>query len=101
MVTQARALVTACAFRTRFRRSAFGWAGSKLAISRIDEALAEIRAVARHDPTAAAEGAVLLLEKISPALCQVDSSSGALGNNAPTRLRRRWYRSSIKCGTRE
>jgi hypothetical protein len=80
MVTQARAPVTAWAFRTRFRRSAFGWAGSKLAINRIDEALAEIRAVARHDQAAAAEGAVLLLEKISPALCQVDSSSGALGN---------------------
>ena len=31
-----------------------------------------------HD--GAAEGAVLLLEKLSPALCQIDSSSGALGN---------------------
>ena len=80
MVTKARAPATVWAFRARFRRAAFGWAGSKLAISRIDEALAEIRAVARHDQTAAAEGAVLLLEKISPALCQVDSSSGALGN---------------------
>jgi len=42
--------------------------------------LTEIRAAARHDPADAAEGAVLLLEKLSPALCQVDSSSGALGN---------------------
>lgn len=80
MDKQARAPATVWAFRARFRRAAFGWAGSKLAISRIDEALTEIRAVARHDETAAAEGAVLLLEKISPALCQVDSSSGALGN---------------------
>ncbi len=68
------------AFRTRLRRAAFGWRGSKLAITRIDEALAEIRAVARRDPAAAGEGAVILLEKLSPALCEVDSSSGALGN---------------------
>lgn len=49
-------------FRARLRRAAFGWRGSKLAIARIDEALAEIRAVARHDPAAAGEGAVILLE---------------------------------------
>ena len=72
----------AWAFRSRFRRAAFGWRGSKLAIERIQEALAEVRAVGRHDVTAAAEGAVLLLEKLSPALSQVDSSSGALGNAA-------------------
>jgi hypothetical protein len=68
------------AFRTRFRRAAFGWKGSKLATERIHDALAEIRAAARHDAATAAEGAVLLLEKLSPALCHVDSSSGALGN---------------------
>jgi hypothetical protein len=68
------------AFRARFRRTAFGWKGTKLAIKRIHEALAEIRAVARHDPASAAEGAVLFLEKLSPALNQIDSSSGALGN---------------------
>ena len=68
------------AFRARFRRTAFGWKGTKLAIERIHEALAEIRAVARQDPAAAAEGAVLFLEKLSPALNQIDSSSGALGN---------------------
>lgn len=71
------------AFRARFRRAAFGWKGSKLAIERIHEALAEIRAVARQDTTAAAEGAVLFLEKLPPALNQVDSSSGALGNATP------------------
>lgn len=68
------------AFRARFRRTAFGWKGSKLAIERIHDALTEIRAVARHDPATAAEGAVLFLEKLSPALNQIDSSSGALGN---------------------
>lgn len=68
------------AFRARFRRTAFGWRGTKLAIERIHEALAEIRAVARQDPAAAADGAVLFLEKLSPALSQIDSSSGALGN---------------------
>ena len=67
-------------FRARFRRTAFGWKGTKLAIERIHEALTEIRAVARQDPAAAAEGAVLFLEKLSPALNQIDSSSGALGN---------------------
>jgi hypothetical protein len=68
------------AFRTRLRRAAFGWKGSRLAIERIHEAVAEIRAVARQDPAAAAEGAVLFLERVSPALSQVDSSSGALGH---------------------
>jgi len=66
-------------FRSPLRRNAFGWRGSRPAIKRIDEALAEIRAAARRDPVLGAEGAVIFLEKISPALCQVDSSSGALG----------------------
>ena len=80
MTTAAKTATTAWAFRTRFRRGAFGWKGTQLAIGRIHEALTEIRAVARHDTASAAEGAVLLLEKLSPALCQIDSSSGALGN---------------------
>jgi hypothetical protein len=80
MVKAASASTTPWAFRARLRRGAFAWNGSKLAIERIHDALAEIRTVARHDPADAAEGAVLLLEKLSPALCQVDSSSGALGN---------------------
>lgn len=82
MTTAARTEITAWAFRTRFRQGAFGWKGTQLAIGRINEALTEIRAVARHDPARAAEGAVLLLEKLSPALFQIDSSSGALGNAA-------------------
>ncbi len=80
MTKAARTDASTWAFRTRFRRSAFGWKGTQLAIGRIHEALTEIRAVTRHDPARAAEGAVLLLEKLSPALCQIDSSSGALGN---------------------
>jgi hypothetical protein len=80
MVKATGAPATPWAFRARFRRTAFGWKGTKLAIERIHEALTEIRAVARQDPATAAEGAVLFLERLSPALNQVDSSSGALGN---------------------
>lgn len=67
-------------FRGHFRRAVFGWRGGRLAISRIDLALTEIRAAARRDPALGAEGAILFLEKLSPALCQVDDSSGALGS---------------------
>lgn len=66
-------------FGSRFRRHAFGWR-SDTPIQRIKEALSEIKQVARKEPVLAAEGAVLLLEKLSPALEQVDSSSGALGS---------------------
>ena len=69
-------------FTKRFRRSGFGWRASRLASKRIAEALAEIRAAARRDPLLAAHGAVRFLVKLSPALEQVDSSSGALGNAA-------------------
>jgi len=71
-------------FAARFRRQAFGWR-SQPAINRVKEAVAEIKTTSRKDPILAAEGAVLLLEKLSPALEQVDSSSGAIGtavNNA-------------------
>ncbi|MDA8140722.1 MAG: hypothetical protein M0036_18910 [Desulfobacteraceae bacterium] len=71
-------------FRARFRRHAFGWR-SQPAIARIKEAVAEIKKAARKDPLLGGEGAVLLLEKISPAIEHVDSSSGAIGtavNNA-------------------
>lgn len=66
-------------FASRFRRHAFGWR-SDTPIQRIKEALTEIKQVARKEPILAAEGAVTLLEKLSPALEQVDSSSGALGS---------------------
>lgn len=66
-------------FAPRFRSRAFGWR-SDTPIQRIKEALAEIKLVAKKEPVLAAEGAVILLEKLSPALEQVDSSSGALGS---------------------
>ncbi|MDO9519364.1 MAG: hypothetical protein Q7L19_04015 [Pseudohongiella sp.] len=66
-------------FTSRFRRHAFGWR-SDLPIKRIKEALKEIKQLARNEPVLAAEGAIILLEKLSPALEQVDSSSGALGS---------------------
>ena len=70
----------AWSFKSKFRRNAFGWRGTRTAIDRIAEALAEIRDAGRSDPAVAGEGAVLLLEKVSPALGNVDSSSGALGS---------------------
>jgi tetratricopeptide (TPR) repeat protein len=66
-------------FAPRFRRNAFGWK-SATAIQRIKEALAEIKAVAKKEPVLAAEGAVLFLEKLAPAIEQVDSSSGGIGS---------------------
>ncbi|MHB1657635.1 MAG: hypothetical protein ACYCSZ_14865 [Burkholderiales bacterium] len=66
-------------FAPKFRRGAFGWR-SDLPIQRVKEAVSEIKAMARKDPGLAAEGAVILLEKLSPALEQVDSSSGAIGS---------------------
>ena len=66
-------------FLARFRRRAFGWR-SQTPVKRVNEAVREILKVARKDPVLGAEGAVLFLEKVSPALEQVDSSSGAIGN---------------------
>jgi len=71
-------------FAPRFRRNAFGWR-SQPALVRVKEAVAEIKKTAKRNPVLAAEGAVLFLEKVSPALANVDSSSGAIGsavNNA-------------------
>ncbi len=65
-------------FKARFRRHAFGWK-SQPPIARLQEALSEITLVARIDPILGGEGAVALLERISPALENVDSSSGAIG----------------------
>jgi tetratricopeptide (TPR) repeat protein len=66
------------AFAPRFRRHAFGWR-SQPAVQRVREAATEIQKTAKKDPSLAAAGAVLFLEKVSPALEQVDSSSGAIG----------------------
>lgn len=64
-------------FKARFRRHAFGWK-SQPAITRIKEAVNEIKRVAKADPVLGAEGAVVFLERVSPAIEQVDSSSGAI-----------------------
>jgi len=48
-------------------------------VQRVKEAVSEIKQVARPDRILAAEGAVVLLERLSRALEQVDSSSGAIG----------------------
>jgi hypothetical protein len=65
-------------FAPRFRRNAFGWK-SDTPIQRIKEALVEIKAIAKREPVMAADGAVLFLEKLAPAIEGVDSSSGAIG----------------------
>ncbi len=67
-------------FPARFRSGVYGWRSSSLAVQRIKEAIKEIKAVAKKDPALGAEGAVRFLEKLSPAIEGVDSSSGALGN---------------------
>lgn len=75
-------------FRARFRRDSFGWK-SQPAILRVKQAVAEIKKTARTDPVLGAEGAVLFLERVSPALSHVDGSSGAIGsavNNAVAEL---------------
>jgi hypothetical protein len=66
-------------FPTRIRPNSFTWKSSSTAATRIKEAIAEIKTVSRNDPAAAAEGAVRLIERLSPALEHVDSSSGAIG----------------------
>lgn len=66
------------AFQPRFRRHAFSWR-SQPAVKRVKEAVSEIVKVARKYPALAAEGAVLFLERVSPAIEQVDSSSGSMG----------------------
>lgn len=66
-------------FPARFRARAFGWKSTKLASERLKEAISEIKAVHRKDPLLAAEGAVRLIEKLVPAIQDIDSSSGSLG----------------------
>ena len=62
------------------RAGAFGWRGSAKAIDRLNLAGSEIRAVNRADPVTAAEGVVVLAERIWPAFEHIDTSSGALGS---------------------
>ncbi|MEI7705681.1 MAG: hypothetical protein WCK73_13910 [Deltaproteobacteria bacterium] len=65
-------------FKARFRRHTFGWK-SRPAITRVKQAVAEIKKVAKKDPVLAAEGAIAFLERVSPALEHVDGSSGSIG----------------------
>jgi hypothetical protein len=66
-------------FKAKLRAHAFGWRGSALAVTRLKEAVSEIKAVAKSDPVTAGEGAVSLMERIWPAFQDIDTSSGALG----------------------
>lgn len=68
------------AFRPGMRAGAVGWRASAKAIDRLNQAKSEIRAVNRADPVTAAEGVVVLAERIWPAFEQIDTSSGALGS---------------------
>lgn len=54
-------------------------------MARVKEAVAEVRRVAATEPLIAAEVAVAFIERLSPAIEQVDGSSGSMGtavNNA-------------------
>ena len=66
-------------FPARFRARAFGWKGTAPASQRMKEALTEIKAVQRKDPVLAADGAVRLIERIVPAIEEIDGSSGTIG----------------------
>jgi hypothetical protein len=68
------------AFKPGMRAGAYSWKSSAKAIDRLKSASSEIRAVARTDPTAAAEGVIALAQRIWPAFEHIDTSSGALGN---------------------
>ena len=78
-------------FGARFRRRAFGWR-SQPATKRIKEAVSEIKKAARKDPVLGGEGAVWFLEKLSPTVGQVDSSSGAIGKPVQCREGFFWRR---------
>ncbi len=73
-------------FKARFRSSAYGWLGSGLASKRLKEAASEINKVAKRDPVEAGDGAVALLERLWPALQDIDTSTGALGGAVSTTL---------------
>jgi hypothetical protein len=73
-------------FKARFRKHAFGWR-SQPAIRRVKEAVAEIKKVARKDALLAAEGAVVFFERMSPALENIDGSSGAIGTAVRNAIR--------------
>lgn len=67
-------------FKPGMRAGAYSWKSSTKAVERLKSVSAEIRAVARTDPTTAAEGVIALAQRIWPAFEHIDTSSGALGN---------------------
>lgn len=79
-MTAKRPAVHKWQFPSRIRPNTFSWRSSPTAAARIRDAVAEIKSVSRNDPAIAAEGAIRLIERLSPALEHVDSSSGALGS---------------------
>lgn len=56
-----------------------GWQ-PRTAVTAVKAAVSEIKKVARKTPAVGAEGATMLIERLSPALASVDSSSGAIGS---------------------
>lgn len=70
------------AFSAGMRTGMFGCRGSAKAIDRLKLARSEIMAVNRADPVIAAEGVVLLAERIWPTFAHIDTSTGALGGAA-------------------
>jgi hypothetical protein len=83
-------------FKARYRANAYGWRGTSLAVSRLKEAVSEIKAVAKSDPVAAGDGVVSLMERIWPAFQDIDTSSGVPGR----RLLVRWTNSFRSWSTR-
>src|SRR5215208_2172852 len=66
-------------WKARFRAHAFGWK-SQPPMTRIKQAVAEIKKVSKKEPLVAADGAIAFIERLSPAIERVDSSSGSIGN---------------------
>ena len=64
-------------FEARLRRNAFGWRSPKV-LAALREAGAEVGAAFKVDPLAGARAFARLVERIPPALAQVDDSSGAV-----------------------
>lgn len=74
------------AFKPGMRAGAYSWKSSAKAIERLKLASSEIRAVARTDPSTAAEGVIALAQRIWSAFEHIDTSSGALGNTVSRTL---------------
>ena len=62
------------AFKARFRARGYGWRGSALAGKRLNEAVREINSIAESAPVLAAEGCVSLMERLWPALQDIDQA---------------------------